>query len=347
MCFLFAKKLFSSSAFQLRGGDTDLSGIIITVSALVAAGIAVYESPQFRQWVNNSRRKLAVALHNLGDEIHPRDAVPYRQDISMTEEVGAAAEERRRIAVEELQRRRSLLEARRNAREGTPASSFDSLVDGSGRLLDISEPHANDSLANSTAVEVATSQPVQRGKQTGNSTPMVENDAVKSLGPDRLQIAIPSPDTRTPSLVKFTPTSEAPDKLEASFLSQSEDGEHSVGSAGHVSRPESAATSHTEDFSDVVFTHPDDRPANDTVANVGYAYSSANPANDPFRDFDSDRPSTPPTPSVASSFSQIHGSTADTSSDGTLSEFGGSGAVTPASWSEVGSVISNDEHHYL
>lgn len=64
------------------------AGLVITVSALVAAGIAVYESPQFRQWVDNSRRKIAVALHNLGDEIQPRNATsPARQDISMTEEV--------------------------------------------------------------------------------------------------------------------------------------------------------------------------------------------------------------------------------------------------------------------
>ncbi|PWY77445.1 hypothetical protein BO70DRAFT_363376 [Aspergillus heteromorphus CBS 117.55] len=318
-------------------------GIIITVSALVAAGIAVYESPQFRQWVNNSRRKIAVALHNLGDEIHPQDAAPYRQDISMTEEVGAAAEERRRIAVEELQRRRSLLEARRNPRESTPASSFDSLVDESGRLLDVSEPHANDSLANSTAVELTTSQPVQRGKPAGNSSAMVDSDGIKSLGPDRLQISIPSPDARTPSLVEFTPTSEVPDRLEASFISQSEDGERSVGSAGPSTRPESAATSHTEDFSEVLYAHPDDH-ANDTTAN---AYPDANPANNPFDDFDHYRPSTPSTPSVASSFSQIHGSAADTSSEGTLSEFERSGAATPASWSEVGSVISNEEHHYL
>lgn len=39
---------------------------------LVAAGIAIYESPQVRQWVDQSRRKIAVALHSLGDEMQPR-----------------------------------------------------------------------------------------------------------------------------------------------------------------------------------------------------------------------------------------------------------------------------------
>jgi hypothetical protein len=48
------------------------TGIIIAASIVVAAGIAIYESPQVRAWVDQSRRKIAVALHNLGDDIQPR-----------------------------------------------------------------------------------------------------------------------------------------------------------------------------------------------------------------------------------------------------------------------------------
>ncbi|CAI6235595.1 unnamed protein product [Periconia digitata] len=48
------------------------TGLIIAASVLVAAGIAIYESPQVRQWVDDSRRKIAVALHSLGDELQPR-----------------------------------------------------------------------------------------------------------------------------------------------------------------------------------------------------------------------------------------------------------------------------------
>ncbi len=48
------------------------TGILIAASVIVAAGIAIYESPQVRQWVDQSRRKIAVALHSLGDEIQPR-----------------------------------------------------------------------------------------------------------------------------------------------------------------------------------------------------------------------------------------------------------------------------------
>jgi hypothetical protein len=48
------------------------TGLIIAASVLVAAGIAIYESPQVREWVDQSRRKIALALHSLGDELQPR-----------------------------------------------------------------------------------------------------------------------------------------------------------------------------------------------------------------------------------------------------------------------------------
>ncbi|PYI27223.1 hypothetical protein BP00DRAFT_429566 [Aspergillus indologenus CBS 114.80] len=311
-------------------------GIIITVSALVAAGIAVYESPQFRQWVNNSRRKIALALHNLGDEINPHDA-PLRQDISMTEEVGAAAEERRRIAREELDRRRSLLEERRKSMVRPPSNSFDTLVDEQGRLLDLADSSSDTPLANSTAVEVATSQPVHRGK--GPQTSLLETSHgqtdIHETGLP-LQLDIPSPRAGSPSLAEFTPVSEAPDKMAASLPSSShaEDEHHVVGEDESVS-------SHTEGHSEVLFAHPGDWTTNE----------SGRDPRSPFSDLaelqlERERASTP---SISDSYSHIYESAIDASSDGTLSELGRStGAATPASWSEVGSVISNEEHmHHL
>jgi hypothetical protein len=56
------------------------AGIIIAASIVVAAGIAIYESPQVRAWVDQSRRKIAVALHNLGDDIQPRRASESSDD---------------------------------------------------------------------------------------------------------------------------------------------------------------------------------------------------------------------------------------------------------------------------
>jgi len=43
----------------------------VVISVAVAAAIAVYESPQARQFAEDVRRRIAIALHSLGDEINP------------------------------------------------------------------------------------------------------------------------------------------------------------------------------------------------------------------------------------------------------------------------------------
>lgn len=51
------------------------AGVVI-ISVAVAAAIAVYESPQARQFAEDVRRKIAIALHSLGDEINPQSRQP-------------------------------------------------------------------------------------------------------------------------------------------------------------------------------------------------------------------------------------------------------------------------------
>ncbi|CAD6447069.1 6ed5b7ae-8756-4fa1-8780-1c636abe7333 [Sclerotinia trifoliorum] len=53
-----------------------VSGAVIVVAVAVGAAIAVYESPQARQFVEDARRKIALALHSLGDEINPGSQQP-------------------------------------------------------------------------------------------------------------------------------------------------------------------------------------------------------------------------------------------------------------------------------
>lgn len=48
------------------------TGAIVVVTIVAAAAIAVYESPEVRQFAEDCRRRIAVALHSLGDEINPR-----------------------------------------------------------------------------------------------------------------------------------------------------------------------------------------------------------------------------------------------------------------------------------
>ncbi|KAI9683390.1 MAG: hypothetical protein M1829_005462 [Trizodia sp. TS-e1964] len=72
-------------------------GIIITASILISAGIAVYQNPQVREFLVSSRRKIAFALYNLGDEINPNQQ-PSEEDA----ENGTATEAQRRQQREEL-----------------------------------------------------------------------------------------------------------------------------------------------------------------------------------------------------------------------------------------------------
>jgi hypothetical protein len=56
---------------EVAQAHTALPGIIIAASVIVAAGIAIYESEQIRIWLDERRRRIAVALHSLGDDINP------------------------------------------------------------------------------------------------------------------------------------------------------------------------------------------------------------------------------------------------------------------------------------
>ncbi|KAL3467619.1 hypothetical protein BJX64DRAFT_283540 [Aspergillus heterothallicus] len=309
-------------------------GIIIGVAALVAAGIAVYESPQFRRWVDNSRRKLATALHNLGDGVHPGEtAFPLQHDISMMEEVGPAAEERRRIAREELQRRRGFLEERQKKRSNSSLGTFDTLVDKDGNLLG-TEGQAS-SMANSTAVDLGASQPVQRGKQPAVSP--AESTVLYEAEPGHersgLQLSVPTPRSRTSTIsyAEFTPVSEVSNSMSGLMASREPVDEQ---------RPGSSLSSHTVgSLPEVIYAHPE------SIVN-----GTAQGARSPFADleglrFAEDRLATPSTPSTADNFSQI---AVDASSDGTFSDFEGSlgRAHTPASWSEIGSVSSEEYHQH-
>jgi len=50
------------------------SGAIIAVSLAAAAAIAVYENPDIQRLAEQFRRRIAIALHSLGDEINPNSS---------------------------------------------------------------------------------------------------------------------------------------------------------------------------------------------------------------------------------------------------------------------------------
>jgi hypothetical protein len=252
----------------------------------------------------------------------------------MTEETGEAAEERRRIARADIMHRATLLEARRRARDSQqPLESFDTLIDEDGKLmLDGASNVGTDHAANSTALELGAQLPQWRGSK--------RNEAQEDLlGRDRLHIEVPD-DTASnhpsESLLQYTPTSET--------LGESTPFGPFSNSPLRPQSPVSTSTSsHTEDH---YYAHPD------SVANA------SNQRGLLLADLDGlgHEPSqlqhdVSAAPSTAGSFSHV-GNLTDRSSDGTLSDLGGRSvgeAATPASWSEVGSVISNDDagHHQL
>ncbi|RDW92085.1 hypothetical protein BP5796_01479 [Coleophoma crateriformis] len=125
-----------------------VSGAIIVVSVAVAAAIAVYESPQARQFAEDVRRRIAVALHSLGDEIHdparsqqprfnrPEDAEGFMRSANAPG-VDADEETKRRqrdelmywnaVKLERQEKERKLAEANRPANPSR-GSSFDDFL---------------------------------------------------------------------------------------------------------------------------------------------------------------------------------------------------------------------------
>ncbi|KAL8762110.1 MAG: hypothetical protein Q9184_001826 [Pyrenodesmia sp. 2 TL-2023] len=138
-------------------------GIIVSISLLLAAGLAVYEhNPQIKQWVDESRRKIAFALHNLGDDLDPPISSRGNsfRDASAREDESAEAVERRRKARQEILERGRMMEERRRSQQARSikSKSFDDLVDEGGKL----KPEAMETT--STAAETHVEQPGLRNR---------------------------------------------------------------------------------------------------------------------------------------------------------------------------------------
>ncbi|KAF1996621.1 hypothetical protein P154DRAFT_309046 [Amniculicola lignicola CBS 123094] len=122
-------------------------GLIIAASVIVAAGIAIYESPEVRRWIEQYRRKLAVALHSLGDEIQPRRSSEAAEDYEVRrrrreelvrqkreELVRRAREEGIAVDLDVLRRIGDEEMKKGHGHAGTRQKSFDDLVGSDGML---------------------------------------------------------------------------------------------------------------------------------------------------------------------------------------------------------------------
>lgn len=120
---------------------------IIAVSVAVAAAIAIYESPEIRRAAEDLRRRIAVALHSLGDNLdpgrqeplfnRPEDAQGFLQSRgSLGAEQGVDAdEETRKRQREELLYWNAQLEARRE-RENAGTSRIPRRTSSRGSTFD-------------------------------------------------------------------------------------------------------------------------------------------------------------------------------------------------------------------
>lgn len=351
------------------------AGIVITVAVLVAAGLAAYENPHVRQWFDTSRRKIAVALHSLGDEINPnaRSRVSRGDDPSMREDDSEIAEERRRRARYEIMERGRILEEKRRgskaSKRASPAGSFDTLVDQDGKLKEDFDEAAPE--GKTTAAETLDTSglmhrhqrpligepsylhsPVNSSlsvQQTANSDqnnfPTTEPDLMTQYETemrDAWHLPLPTnPNSQAPSshhpsesLIELTPTSEFPDPdfsiplrqepLERSSYFSAASGSSRTLSSYHQSSPPPPPYNQSEP--EYYYAHPH------------HATMSMNPApiSPPLQD-----PSVSSAPSLSGSIDHVFAQEAESSDDGIMSE-NGDGMVTPASWTEVGSVVSSE-----
>lgn len=263
----------------------------------------------------------------------------------MTEEAGAAAQERRRRAREEIERRRELNQARRRStRSSSAAVSFDALVDKDGRLksedgeddtrgIIVNDDHA---IAQSTALDTSNSTSLH--KRGGSPEPealtnarlQAQHEMLEAMERDRLHLALPSETSShhpSESLIDLTPTSEFP---ESNHETSSNRGQ--MENSDYFSVANLSNSTHTSEIgqSEYFYSHPNQSSS---------STNSSIPAN-PFVEHDIST-----TSSIPGSLEHVHD---ELSSDGTLSEWGQptDGILTPASWSEVGSVISSDDEHH-
>ena len=328
------------------------AGLIVLAVVVVAAGAAAYENPHVREWLQSSRRKIALALHSLGDEINPRVKQPRRTDPSMQEDGTEAAEERRRRARAEIMEKGRIMEERRRRKRTSvdppsPRGSFDTLVDQDGMLK--KGDKMDETYATTTAVEAEPHAEGLTSRRPGSPRSQALHESVDapmslrqlSSSPDNhnedpfvteyeremrntwnLPLPHPAPPAssahESESLIEFTPTSEFPDP---DIIIPG-----GTASIGH-------SLEHTEYFS--------------LASKSSHTLSEAQPSSSPVI-----------LPHISQSQPQLASSTASTagsidhlrvsdvegsvSDDGVLSEIG-DGIRTPASgWTDVGSVVSSD-----
>ena len=321
-------------------------GLIISLSLLFAAGLAVYENPQVRQWVDESRRKIAIALHSLGDEVQPRRD-SRSEDASTREDDSPEAEARRRRAREEILERGRVMEERRRAREEKPparARSFDDLVDQDGNLKD-----EKSAAISTTAIEVTAREGVRkrnteaRGQENGS---MMANPFADETLVDLHSSESFTPTTRhSQDFEQSTPILSSPATLAEHPSPERVDALHSTDQASNhpseqlidLTPTTSSSSAHHDDLSELSHPHPPSQPLHYWSVNEWAETTSASFYTPPQSEAGREAQQTNISSTIDETNAAAEESDIDVVSDMSI------GQSTPGSWTEVGSVVSEYE----
>lgn len=193
-------------------------GLIIAASVIVAAGIAIYESPQVREWADQTRRKIALALHHLGDDFQPRRLSESSDDLearrrrreelirrNRNELIRRAREEGISVDLDELAKigaETAEVAARRS--QADRLKTFDHMISGDGRLREEAKTTGTDFSTGEARIRGTT------GFATGSAT------AAMLINPFDDNATLPDTVGHTETLSNNSLASEKPDTHEGS-----------------------------------------------------------------------------------------------------------------------------------
>ena len=319
------------------------AGLIISISLILAAGFAVYENPHVRQWVDESRRKIAIALHSLGDEIGPSRS--ESEDASTREDDSPEAIERRRRARQEILERGRMMEEKRQAKGGNSkrAKNFDDMVDDQGRLKipdDVAKTTATDGNPQGENLTHRMTQRNGAAKGAAMANPFADETQM-DFDPIQTPITV-EPEIEQPhssgTVMPDLPPGYTPREQPSLALDTDAVSSHPSDFLVDLTPTTSRASNHSDDLS--VLAH--EQPPQPTFYSVNeWAEHSTASFYSPPESEAADR-QTPGTAQAAPSEAGRR-ELAECFSDGDVVSELGDGMSTPESWTEVGSQVSENE----
>lgn len=328
---------------------------MLSLSLIFAAGVAIYENPQVKQWVDENRRKVAVALHNLGDELAPQPSPRRPRDVSTCEDESPEAVERRRRARQQIfERGRFLEEQRRASRDGQAKGiSFDDLVNKDGSLKTEDQTRASTTAADNQpedsglrhrGVGANAPSPDTPDSSIHPVRPMIDTSATAN-GNDTANDHDSRASTPTLPLSPPVPPKPAAYRPQSLLINTDEESSHHPSEQLVDFTPTTSPRSAAADLRELDQDNHDHHPA------PAEMYMSVNEwaQNQSVQSFHSLPPQSPPLSSpqmvdyeVSSVADSIeHASQAGTEDIDVASSFG-EDIVTPSTWTEVGSQVSED-----